>query len=109
TATEATVKAQLAAEEMVRDIVAAYWELAYSSFEVDVRMQSLELAAKQEALTHEQMRGGAVPANALSAVMYEKAVRQEALLRAQIDVEKKSLDLRRVVGLEIGTRDIIMR
>src|SRR5262249_5921100 len=48
-ASEATIKAQLAAEELIRDIVKAYWELSYAAFEVDVRQQALELARRQEA------------------------------------------------------------
>lgn len=108
-ATEATVKAQLAAEEMIRDIVNAYWELAYSAYEVDIRTQAIELAQKQDQLTHEQIRAGAAPATALGQTTYEIATRQEALLRAQLDVEQKSLDLRRKVGLEIGKRDIVVK
>ena len=108
-ATEATVKAQLAAEEMIRDIVDAYWELAYSAYEVDIRTQAIELAQKQDQLTHEQIRAGAAPATALGQTTYEIATRQEALLRAQLDLEQKSLDLRRKVGLEIGKRDIVVK
>jgi outer membrane protein TolC len=108
-ATEATIKAQLAAEEMVRDIVVAYWELAYSSFEVDVRTQGVDLAKKQDQLTHEQIRAGAAPSTALGSTTYEIATRQEALLRAQLDLEQKSLDLRRKSGLEIGKRDIVVK
>jgi outer membrane protein TolC len=108
-ATEATIKAQLAAEEMVRDIVVAYWELAYTSFEVDVRTQAVDLAQKQDQLTHEQIRAGSVASTALGSVTYEIATRQEALLRAQLDLEQKSLDLRRKSGLEIGKRDIVLR
>jgi outer membrane protein TolC len=108
-ATEATIKAQLAAEEMVRDIVVAYWELAYSSFEVDVRNQAVDLAQKQDQLTHEQIRAGSVATTALGSVTYEISTRQEALLRAQLDLEQKSLDLRRKSGLEIGKRDIVLR
>jgi outer membrane protein TolC len=106
---EATVKAQLAAEEMVRDLVVGYWDLALSAFEMDVRAQALELAKKQDQLTHEQMRAGSVPATALNAVTYEIQIREEALLRAQLEVEQKSLELRQKSGLELGRRDVLMR
>ena len=108
-ASEATIKAQLAAEEMVRDLVVGYWDLAQSSYEVDVRAQALELAQKQDQLTHEQMRAGAVPATALNAVTYEIQIRQEALLRAQLELEQRSLELRRKSGLELGRREVLMR
>jgi len=108
-ATEATIKAQLAAEEMVRDLVVAYWELAYSSFEVDVRTQGVDLAKKQDQLTHEQIRAGAAPSTALGSTTYEIATREEALLRAQLDLEQKSLELRQKAGLEMGKRDIVVK
>jgi outer membrane protein TolC len=108
-ATEATVKAQLTAEEMVRDLVIAYWDLALTSYTLDVRNQSLELAKKQDDLTHEQMRAGSVPSTALNAVTYEIQIRQEAALRAQLDLEQKSLDVRMKAGLELGRRDVLVR
>lgn len=108
-AVEATVKAQLAAEEMIRDLVSAYWELAYAAYEVDVRADSLELAKKQEQMTRQEMRAGTAAQNALDAVTYEIAVRDEALLTSKLMFERKSLELRRKAGLEIGRRDIVVR
>ncbi len=108
-ATDATVKTQIAAEDMVKELVSGYWELAYASFEVDTRAESLELARKQEQTTREEMRAGTVPANALGAVTYEIALRSEALLNAQTEYEKKSHELRRRAGLELGRRDVVMR
>ena len=108
-ASEATIKAQLAGEELVRDAVIAYWDLAFAAFEVDVRTQSLELAKKQEDLTHEQMRAGTAPSSAANAVVYEIQMRAEKLLSARIQLEHKSLELRRKAGLEIGRRDILLR
>jgi outer membrane protein TolC len=108
-ASEATIKAQLAAEEMLKDIVTAYWELAYASFEVDTRQQALDLAHKQEQITHDQMRAGAAPSSALDSVTYELATREEALLRAQLVFEQKSLELRLKAGLELDKRQIVLR
>lgn len=108
-ASEATIKAQLAAEEMVRDLVIDYWDLAQKSYELDVRNKSLDLAQKQDQLTHEQMRAGSVPSTALNAVTYEIQIRQEAVLRTQLELEQKSLDVRRKAGLELGRRDVLLR
>jgi len=108
-ATEATIKAQLATEELLRDVVIAYWDLALASFQVDVRAQSLDLAQKQDQLTHDQIRAGAAPSNAANAVTYEIAKRQDELLKAQLDLEAKSLELRRKSGLELGRRDVALR
>lgn len=108
-ASEATIKAQLAAEELVRDIITGYWELAYASYEVDVRQQSLDLAKRQDQLTHEQMRAGVVASNDAASVEYELATREEALLRAKLTLEQKSLELRQKAGLELGRRAIVLR
>ena len=74
-----------------------------ASFEVDVRTQGVDLAKKQDQLTHEQIRAGAAPSTALGSTTYEIATREEALLRAQLDLEQKSLELRRKAGLEMGS------
>lgn len=108
-AAEATIKSQLAAEEMIRDIVSAYWELAYAAYEVDVRAEALDIARKQDQVTRQEIRAGTASQNALDAVAYEIALRDEALLTAKLAFEKKSLDLRRKAGLEIGRRDIVVR
>ncbi|MGE5181909.1 MAG: TolC family protein [Acidobacteriota bacterium] len=108
-ASAATIEAQLAAEQLIKDIVTAYWELAYAAYEVDIRHQAIELAHKQEQVTHEQMRAGTTPASALDSVTYELATREEALLRAQLTFEQKSLELRRTAGLELDKRQIVMR
>jgi outer membrane protein TolC len=108
-AVETTIKSQLAAELMIRDLVSAYWELAYAAYEVDVRAESLDLARKQEQLTRQEMRAGTASQNSLDAVLYEIALRDEALLTSKLAFEKKSLDLRRKAGLEIGRRDIVVR
>jgi outer membrane protein len=105
----ATLKAQVAAEDLVKDIVTGYWELAYTAYEVDVRHESLELAKRQDAITHEAIRAGQISPNEAGTVSYEIATREEALLHAQGDWESKSLELRRKVGLEIGRREVVLR
>src|SRR6185436_6682117 len=108
-AAQATVKAQLAAEQLIRDVVAAYWELAYSAHEVDVRTEALDIAKKQDQITRQELRAGTSTQNALDAVTYEIAIREEALLVSKLAFERKSLELRRKAGLEIGRRDIVVR
>lgn len=106
---EATINAQLEAEKMVLSVVRAYWELAYASYEVDVRFEGLDLAQRQEKMTREEIRAGVAPATSLNAVIYEIAVREESKLTSQMAYEKKSLELRRIAGLELGRRELVMR
>lgn len=104
-----TIKAQLAAEQMIQDVVTQYWDLAYAAYEVDVRAEALQAARDQDSLTRQEMRAGTASQNQLDAVAVEIALRDEALLTAKLTFEQKSLDLRRKVGLEIGRRDIVVR
>jgi outer membrane protein TolC len=107
-ATQATLKAQLAAEDLIKDLVSSYWELAYSSYEVDVRTQALDLAKKQADLTHEQIRAGAAQPSAIGAVTYELMTREDNMIQAETDMEKKSMDLRQKSGLQLRQRDIVL-
>ena len=109
TAAAETLKAQLAAEDMVKEVVTGYWELAYANYELETRQQSLALAEQQEKLTREELRAGQTAQTSVNAVEYEIAVRKEALLRAQLTLEQKSLELRRKAGLGLGRREIVMR
>lgn len=104
-----TIQAQIQAEEMIRDIVSAYWELAYANYQVDTRNRAVELAAQQEKFTRDEVRAGKSGTAALNAVLYEVNIRKEALLTAQIDAEKKSLELRRKAGLGLDKRNYILR
>ena len=105
---EATIKAQIAAEEMIRDLVIGYWEVAYASYAVDVQHQAVDLARKQAKLTREQMTAGLQPSTAIDDVNYQLSMRQEALLSAQLDLEAQSLELRRKAGLEIDHRGVVL-
>jgi outer membrane protein TolC len=108
-ATAETLKAQLAAEDMIKEVVAGYWELSYANFELEIRGQALQLAEAQEKLTREELRAGQTAQTQLNAVIYEIAMRKDALLTAQLKLEQKSLELRRKAGLGLGRREVVMR
>jgi outer membrane protein TolC len=106
---EATIRTQLAAEEMIFNIVSGYWELAYLNEAVDVRNKALKFAEAQEKVTRALMREGNQPQNAINAITYEIATRKESLLAAQLEFEKKSLEMRKKLGLELSRRQIALR
>lgn len=93
--------AQLAAEENLRDIVVAYWELAYATESLGVAERSFALGRKQLEQTAEGRRAGIVAPNAVKAVEYQLAVREEALLRARLELRTRSMELRRLVALDV--------
>ena len=106
---EATIKTQLAAEEMIANVVSSYWELAYLGHSVDVRNEAVILAETHEKVTREQIRAGAAAPTEINAITFELATRREALLTAQLEFEKKSLELRRKIGLELSRRKVALR
>lgn len=98
----ATLEAREQAASSIRELIAAYWELAYARANLDVRKQSLAVAQNQLELTKKMHERGAVPESAVKAARYGVAVRQEALLRATDEAAAASMLLRRLAGLEIG-------
>lgn len=105
----ATIKAQLSGEDMVKDIVHAYYELQYAAYEVEIRAEALKLAKTQEDITKQEFRAGVAPKTQIDTVTYEIANREGDLLKAKQTLVKMSLDLRRKVGLKIDHRNLIMR
>ncbi len=104
-----TLKSQLAAEDMIREVVNGYWELAYAYYELETRNQSLALAEAQEKVTKDELRAGQTSMIQLNAVIYEIAVRKSAVLTAQLTLEQKSLEVRRKAGLGLGRRETVIR
>lgn len=101
--------AQLAAEETLRDIVIAYWELAYATAAMTVAEKSFDLAKKQLEQTAESRRAGMVANNAVKAVEYQLAVREEAMLRARLELRTRSMELRRLVALDVeGEGELVL-
>jgi outer membrane protein TolC len=105
----ASADAQVKAEEMLKDLVSSYWEVAYANYQVDTRNRAVELANQQEKVTRDELRAGKSPQSSLNAVLYEVNIRKEALLSAQLDLEKKSMDLRRKSGLGLERRNYVLR
>ena len=102
-------QAELEAGVFLRDLVTAYWELAYAHDELATARESLDLANEQLAQTRAARGAGGLAENALNAVKYQAAVREEAVLRAQLEVEARSLDLRLLVGLDVGIEQVLIQ
>ena len=102
----ATLAREAAALDTVRSIITAYWELSYAAREVEIRKGSLELAEEQLRITRAGIDAGATAPTASLALEQGIAVREEAILLAEIAVSERSLELRRLVGLEVGPGEI---
>ncbi len=108
-ATSGEEQAELEAATFIRDLATAYWELAYAHEELATARESLDLANEQLAQTRAARGAGGVAENALNAVKYQAAVREEAVLRAVLAVEALSLDLRLLVGLDVGPEQVLIQ
>lgn len=107
--TEATLKTQLEAERIIQEVVTGYWELAYSYLEVEIRQTALNAAKAHEKETRIAVRANMQPARENLAVTLEVAQREEAVMKAQLEYEKKSLELRRKTGISIDQREVVLR
>ena len=101
-ADSATLAAMDAGAATIRELVVTYWTLAFAHANLAVRIQSQKVAKEQLDLTQKMFGRGAIPEGAVKAAAYGLALREEATLRAQGELEAASISLRRLAGLEIG-------
>ncbi len=97
----AALTRQVVAREAVRDVVSAYWELAYAIRDREIRESSLELARQQLRDTETGIRLGRVAATEATAVEQIIATRQEEILQSEVTITERSLALRRRLGMAI--------
>jgi outer membrane protein len=90
------------ASEILRDIVAAYWEVAHASREIDIRTGALELARKQLDITRAEIGAGRLaPADALAPEL-AVAEREAELIAAENNRVDRSIALRRLLGDKVS-------
>lgn len=102
----ATLQKQVSAAAAVRDVINAYWELAYAIRAVEIQRGALDLAREQLRITEAAIEAKVVARTEALATRQAIAVREQALLLAIIEVSERSLEVRRLVGLEIGPGEI---
>ena len=87
-----------AASEVVRGVIGAYWELWFAGAASSIQGQSLALATRQrdEAKGRAEI-GTAAPADVLS-FETRLATRNEELVAAELEVERRANELARVMG-----------
>lgn len=95
-----------AAIEAVQQVIGAYWELAYARRDLEIRRNSLDLAQQRLRNTRIAISAGSVAATEALAVEQIIALREEEALQSELTISRRSLDLRRLAGLEIGPSQI---
>ncbi|MBI5481098.1 MAG: TolC family protein [Deltaproteobacteria bacterium] len=86
------------ATDLVRDVVTAYWDLAYQSRDLDIRRGALRLAEDQLQQTRELIAVGRAAPLDLHAVQAAIADRDEQVLLGETLLLEASLRLRRLCG-----------
>lgn len=97
-----------AALTAVRQVIVAYWELAYAWRDLEIRRASLALGQEQLRNTQARISAGAVAPTEALAVEQSIASREESILLAQVSITDRSLALRDLAGLEIGPGEVAL-
>ncbi len=91
---------------VVRDVVLAYWELAYAAQDVEIRRSSLELAREQLRITQARLDVGVGSPTDVAAVRQGIAVRESDVLLAELALSERALDLRQLAGMDLTPADL---
>ncbi|RMH42844.1 MAG: TolC family protein [Deltaproteobacteria bacterium] len=104
----AALSRQAAALDALQRVIAAYWEVAYAARDLAIRRGSLELAREQLRITRAGIDAGSIAPTEAVAVEQGIVEREEAIVAAEVNVAERSLDLRRIAGLEIGPGEVLI-
>ena len=105
-AAELDLRAQ--ATSALREVILAYWELAYAQRDLEIRRGSLELAKEQLRITRASIDAGATAPTEALAVEQIIATREEEIVAAELSLLQRALTLRRAAGLEIGPNNLAL-
>ena len=89
-------------DQLVLDVTAAYWELAYAAREVAIRDSALALAREQLAITRARTEVGRGSELEVLAVEQAIAAREAARIAAEQARDERALELRVLLALDDG-------
>lgn len=87
---------------LLRELIHAYWDLAFAREERDIDAQALALAREQERLTRARIRAGRLPPATAIEVEGAVALRSEQLLLAERAVAARTQALQLLIGQDLG-------
>ncbi len=87
----------------------AYWRLSLAWRALEVRRLGVDSAEKQKKITEGAMRAGKMPGAEMIAIDAAIASREQDLLNAELDVIEKSLELRKLIGLPVTPKAILLK
>jgi outer membrane protein len=94
------------AGNVVRDVVTAYWELAYAQRNVEIERAALALGREQLRITQAKLDVGVGARTDIAAVEQSIAEREATLLAAELAVSERGYELRALIGMEITAKSL---
>ncbi|KIG17451.1 Outer membrane protein [Enhygromyxa salina] len=95
------------AQNLVRDLIGAYWDVLAAQRDLENKRQSVELAKEQLARTQAQVSAGRLAAVESKAVEQSLAQRETDVLLAENLLLDTSLGLRTLMGQEFAGREVL--
>ena len=98
---------QVTAQNLVRDIVTAYWDLLFAHRDLENKRRSVDLAQKQLERTRALVSAGRLSPVDAKAVEQSVAVRESDVITAEAALLDASLNVRTLVGQQFADRDTL--
>jgi outer membrane protein TolC len=102
---QAGAQREAVAASLLREVVAAYWDLAYATQELQIRQQSAAGAREQLARVLANIEVGKQPRSASAEIEVTIALRDESVLLSRQVLVDRALELGRLCGLPIESTD----
>jgi outer membrane protein TolC len=96
---QALLNRQMRAANVIRDVIQAYWELAYATRDLEIRRSAVELAREQLRVTQAQIDVGRLAPIDLAAVEQAIGERMQELVLSEQALLFRTLELRQLFGL----------
>jgi outer membrane protein TolC len=95
------------AQNLVRDLIGAYWDVLAAQRDLENKRQSVQLAKEQLTRTEAQVRAGRLAAVEAKAVEQSLMQRETDVLLAENLLLESSLRLRTLMGQEFADREVL--
>ncbi len=104
---QAEASRQVTAQDLVRDIISAYWDLLFAHRDLENKRRSVELAQRQLERTRALVSAGRLSPVDAKAVEQALAQRESDVINAENSLLNASLDLRTLMGESLADQDTL--
>lgn len=104
---QAEAARQLTAQNLVRDIISAYWDLLFAHRDLENKRRSVELAQRQLERTQALVAAGRLSPVDAKAVEQALAARESDVINAENALLSASLDLRTLMGESLADQETL--